>query len=150
MNTNVKLMVVFSKLSHTFLASLGKNLEELGMGGSTYPILAHLNEVNRAKTQKLGEVAVITSGSITHIVSKLCKLGYVLKEQDKGDKRIFWVEITDAGRSAYNKVNDEHIKYLDNLLNDFSENEKHDFTEQIKYFGKTIERKQNEKTEQNK
>lgn len=139
MNTNVKLMIVFSKLSQTFLSSLGKNLEELGMAGSTYPILAHLNEVDRAKTQRLGEVAVITSGSITHIVNKLCKQGYATKEQDTIDKRIFWVKITETGRSAYQKVNNEHIKYLNSLLADFTYDEKIEFIEQIKYFGKTIQ-----------
>lgn len=140
MNTNVKLMVVLSKLNNTFMQKLGKNLEELGMPASTYPILAHLNEVSRAKTQKLGEVALITSGSITYIVNKMCKQGYVTKKQDAEDKRVFWVEITSAGKDEFKKVNNEHIKYLDKLLVDFEEDKKQEFINQMKYFGKTIEK----------
>ena len=65
MTTNVKLMVVLNKFNYVFMNELSKNLEQLGITASAYPMLAHLNEVGRAKTQKLGEVAVITSGTIT-------------------------------------------------------------------------------------
>lgn len=138
MTTNVKLMVVFSKLNYVFMTKLGKNLEDLNMPSSIYLILAHLNIVKREKTQKLGEVAVITSGTITHVVNKLLKHGYVLKKQDKTDKRISWVEITDLGRSDFNKANKEHMKFLDSLLEDFDEEEKIEFIEKIKYFGKKM------------
>lgn len=141
MDTNVKLMVVFGKLSATFMNRLGKNLENLGMQASEYSILAHLNQQGRAKTQKLGQVAIITSGTITHIVNKLLKQGYVIKVQDKNDKRVFWVEITELGRAAFNEVNTKHLKYLNELLADFTEEEKLNFIEQLKYFGKEIENK---------
>lgn len=141
MNTNVKLMVVFSKLTIVFKDRLSKNLETLGMSESAYVILAHLNEVGKAKTQKLGEIAVITSGSITHMVNKLIKQGYVIKVQDESDRRIFWIEITDEGREAFDKINGEHLMYLDDLLSDFSDEEKQSLIDQMKYFGKTIESK---------
>ena len=139
MTTNVKLMVVLSKLNYTFMNRLGKNLENLGMPASTYPILAHLNEVKRAKTQKLGEVALITSGTITHMVNKLVQQGYVVKVQDQRDKRVFWVEITAHGRDVFNQVNGEHLMYLEDLLSEFTKEEKKAFIKQLKYFGKKIE-----------
>lgn len=138
MTTNIKLMVVFSKLSLAFTQRLGKDLEDLGMPYSLYPILAHLSEVKRAKTQKLGQVAVISSGTITHAVNKLLKLGYVKKVQDEKDLRVFWVEITALGQTTFDEVHKEHMKYLDYLLEDFDETEKEAFVEQMKYFGKTI------------
>ncbi len=141
MTTNIKLMVVFGKMANAFQESLGKNLEELGMPYSLYPILAHLNDVDRAKTQKLGEVAVITSGTITHSVNKLMKLGYVEKVQDDLDKRVFWVQITDKGRKEFLEVHRRHMAYLDQVLEGFDETEKLAFIEQIKYFGKGIEKR---------
>lgn len=141
MTTNIKIMVVFSKMAHVFTESLGKNLEELGMPFSLYPILAHLNEVGRAKTQTLGLAAVITSGTITHSVGKLVKLGYVEKIQDEEDKRIFWVQITDKGRKNFQEVHLKHMMYLDQLLEDFEEEDKLALIEVIKTFGKGIEKK---------
>lgn len=141
MITNIKLMVVFGKMTHAFQTSLGKNLEELGMPNSLYPMLAHLNDVGKTKTQKLGEIAVISSGTITHTVNKLIKLGYVKKVQDDEDKRIFWIQITDLGREEFLKVHVKHMEYLDSLLGDFSEEEKQTFIEVIKVFGKGIAEK---------
>ena len=141
METNVKLMTVFGKLSSTFMDILGKNLDELGLAGSSYLILAHLNQVGRAKTQQIGQVAVITSGTITHMVNKLVKKGYVNKIQDHEDKRVFWVEITSQGRSVFNRVDKEHMKFLEHILEDFTEEEKETFIQQLKYFGKKIEKK---------
>lgn len=138
MEANIKLMVVFGKMAHAFQDKLSCNLEELGMPFGIYPILAHLNEVGRAKTQKLGEVAVITSGTITHTVNKMVKLGYVDKVQDEEDRRVFWVQITAHGREDFSRVHEEHIKYLTYLLEDFSEEEIDLMTEQMKKLGKII------------
>jgi MarR family 2-MHQ and catechol resistance regulon transcriptional repressor len=141
MDTDIKLMVVFSKLSYQFMNRLSKDLEKRGMSASTYAILAHLNNVEKSKTQSLGEVAVITRGTITHVVNKLEKSGYVYKSKDVTDKRITWVEITNKGKHAFNQVNQPHIKYLKELLSIFDEQEKQQFINQIKYFGKTLEKR---------
>lgn len=141
MNSNIKLMVVMTKMNYAFLRGLSKNLELLGITTSEYAMLAHLNEVDKAKTQKLGEVSMITSGTITHVINKMIKLSYVVKEQDDEDKRIFWVKITDEGRQVFDKIHKEHMLYLDELLSDFTEDDKKEFTEMVKYFGKHIEEK---------
>jgi MarR family 2-MHQ and catechol resistance regulon transcriptional repressor len=141
METNIKLMVVFSKMAKAFEEKLGNDLEELGMPYSEYPILAHLNEVGRAKTQKLGQVAVITSGTITHTVNKLVKQGYVEKVQDEEDRRVYWVQITDEGRSAFKTVHESHIKYLEYLLEEFTEEEKQIIITSIKKLGKMVAKK---------
>jgi MarR family 2-MHQ and catechol resistance regulon transcriptional repressor len=138
MTTNVKLMVVLSRLNYVFMSRLGKNLEGLKMPTSHYLILAHLNDAGKDKVQKLCEAAVITSGTVTHAVNKLKRHGYVVKKQDEDDRRVFWVEITDKGREAYRQVDEQHMAYLNELLGAFSEREKHDFIRQIKHFGKTI------------
>jgi len=141
MNTNIKLMVVMSKMNRAFLSNLSKNLESHGISSSAYTMLAHLNDVGRSKTQKLGEVSMITSGTITHVINKLIKAGYVFKVQDPSDKRVFWVEITQEGRDYFLSIHDKHMVYLDQLLSDFTETEKTDFIETIKYFGKKIDAK---------
>lgn len=138
-NINIKMLTVLSKLNYTLFSTLGKNLEELGIQPTIYAMLGHLNEVERAKTQKLGEIALITSGTITHTVNKMIKLGYVTKEHDLEDKRVYWVQITEKGRSYFQEVHQAHMAYVSNLLAGIDDDEKQAFTEQIKYFGKTIE-----------
>ncbi len=141
MDIDVKLMVVFSKLSYQFMSRLTKDLESRSMNASTYAILAYLNNARKSKTQKLGEVAVITSGTITHVVNKLEKSGFIIKSKDANDKRITWVEITEKGINAYNEVNQPHLEYLHEILSVFDEKEKEAFIEQIKYFGNTLQKR---------
>jgi MarR family 2-MHQ and catechol resistance regulon transcriptional repressor len=141
MTTNVKLMVVLSKLANSFHDPLTRNLESLGISSSIYLSLAHLNSVEKAKTQRLGEVALISSGTITHTVNKMVKEELIEKIQDTEDKRVYWVKITDKGRALFENVHIEHMKYLDQLLSDFSEEEKLEFIEQVKYFGIHIAQK---------
>lgn len=139
MDINIKLMTVMTRFSNTLLKRLGDDLESNGMLTSVYAMLSHLYVVKRAKTQKLGDVAVITSGTTTHIVKKMIQMGYVIKVQDEADKRVFWVEITDQGREAFLEVHTKHMKYLDTLLSPFSDEEKKAFIEMVKHFGLTIE-----------
>lgn len=141
MNNNIKMMVVITKMNQSFLKKLNKNLDSLGITASAYTMLAHLNDVTKSKTQKLGEVSSITSGTITHIINKLIKASYVEKVQDENDKRIFWIKITDLGRAHFIEIHEKHMVYLDDMLSEFSEDEKESFIESVKYFGKTIDNK---------
>jgi MarR family transcriptional regulator, 2-MHQ and catechol-resistance regulon repressor len=139
METNIKLLVVLQKLNSAFLNQVGKNINDLGLTLSEFQILAHLNEKEQERTQKLGEIAFITSGTITYTVNKLVRQSFVEKFQDDADKRVFWVRLTDAGKTRYAKFFKEHKVYLDHLLGQFTEQKKQDFIDQIKYFGKKIE-----------
>ena len=100
MDLNTKLMVAHTRLAHTFMITLGKNLEELGLSVSHYSILDHLDHVGMAKTQALCRVALLTSGSVTHAVNQLVEKGYVHKVPCVEDKRVTWVELTQAGKAA--------------------------------------------------
>lgn len=139
MDTNIKIMVVLQKLSMAFNNQLGQNINDLGLTTSEFTIMAHLNAVDREKTQRLGEVAFITSGTITYTVTKLVEKGYVRKQQDEEDKRVYWVELTEKGAAFYTSVFTAHKKFLDAIFGQFSEDEKLAFIEQMKYFGKKIE-----------
>ena len=84
-----------------FLNEVGKNINDLGLTISEFMILAHLDAKQQERTQKLGEIAHITSGTITHAVNKLIKQGCVEKFQDEEDRRVFWVKLTAAGRARH-------------------------------------------------
>ena len=106
-----------------------------------FPILAHLNKVESCQINELSSVGFITSGTVTYIVGKLEKKGYVVKYKSETDKRSNFVKITDLGYEKYNQVYIEHMKYVDTLMEDFSNEEKEVFINLIKHFGKTIENK---------
>lgn len=142
MNLNTKLMAVFTKVNSIFIERLGKRLEMLGMKMSAYTILSHLNTHKKEKTQTLGKVASITSGTITHVVSKMIEKGLVKKNQDKNDKRVYWVEITDFGREIFKSINEEYMIHLNELLCNLDETDKKAFIKQLEHFGEVINEKE--------
>ena len=79
MDTNIRLMVTLQKLTWSMMDSLGKNIKSLGFTISEFEILSHLNAKGKTKTQELGRVAKITSGTITHTVNKLIEKEFVVK-----------------------------------------------------------------------
>lgn len=141
METNVRLMVTLQKLYITLAKSTGQNLKELGLTGTEFLVLAHLNRNGKEKVQKLAETAMITSGTITYTIKKLERANMIAREQDLEDKRIFWVELTSKGQELYENIFNEHMDYMECLLGEFSESEKNEFIEMIKYFGKGISEK---------
>jgi MarR family 2-MHQ and catechol resistance regulon transcriptional repressor len=142
MDINIKLMTIFSRFSYTLIEKLNKDLAYRGMTMTTYTMLAYLNQVTETKTQKLGEVALITSGTITHVVNQMIQNGFVIKVKDECDQRVNLVRITDLGRNEFNKVHEPHIKYLELLLSDITIEEKQAFMNQLKYIGNKIKNKE--------
>ncbi len=139
MNINMKLLVVLHKFNLTIIKKAQANLADLGIGLTEFAILSHLKEKGRSKVQRLGEIASITSGSITYTVNKLVKGQLVVKEQDEEDKRVFWVSLTDQGHRQMDHLLKEHGAFLDQLFSVLEEGEKQDLIDQMKSIGKRIE-----------
>lgn len=138
MVTNIRLMVSLQKLNTTLNEKLNRNMRQYGLNMTEFIILAHLNIKEVEQIQKLGNVAYITSGTITYTVNKLIKKGYVIKKQDFKDKRVFLVSLTKQGEKVYKKVFGKYIMYLNNILEGFTEETKQMFINQIQYFNKQI------------
>ena len=138
MNINVKIILELRRLMGILMNRLGEKLDELDLPGSSYPILTYLNSAGRVKTQELGSAVSLTSGSITHMVNRLIKQGYIQKHQDQKDKRIFWLELTEEGKKVHDKVNEEIIGPL---FESFTNEEKKAFIEELVYFKNKLCRK---------
>jgi len=138
MVTNIRLMVSLQKLNATLNEKLNKNIRQYDLNMTEFIILAHLNIKETEQIQKLGDIAYITSGTITYNVNKLIKKEYVIKKQDFKDKRVFLVSLTKQGEKVYKKVFEKYIMYLDNILDGFTKETKQMFINQIQYFNKQI------------
>jgi len=96
-----------------------KALEHLSNGKLTLKEIHLLEAVFKA--QKFGNNSFsnianslrITLGTLTESYKKLEKKGYLSKEQDKKDKRIFYIVPTPIAQM----INDEHTKWHKSLIN---------------------------------
>ncbi|MEI8199393.1 MAG: MarR family transcriptional regulator [Eubacteriales bacterium] len=138
MDINIEFMRELHKTSHIVLDTITKNLFELGFTFSEFLILLHLEKTEKEAVQKLGDIALITSGTITFVINKLIKKGLVKKLQNPDDKRIFWISITDLGRKKFEDLFKSHMEYLETVLSSLSTQEKSEFIEKIRWLNSRL------------
>ncbi len=135
---NTQIMIALHKLNITINKTVGNDLKRYNLNSSEFGILAHLYVKGRSKTQSIGEIVFITSGAITYFTNKFVKKGLITRSQDKHDKRIYWLELTEKGKEFYQEVLKKHTEYLNNLFSRFNEIEKETLYTHLRYFNKEL------------
>jgi DNA-binding MarR family transcriptional regulator len=73
----------------------------------------------------------LEKGSFTPVAAKLIKLGYIQKNQDESDKRVYNLELTDLGLEVAEDFKEKHLTYINQLVTQFSEDERQEYFEAI-------------------
>ncbi|MCT4597023.1 MAG: MarR family transcriptional regulator [Vallitalea sp.] len=125
-----------SKTKKRMTKFLEKKLNEYDLGDlipSHGNILTVLYENNNKLTMKeIANKVGKDKSTITSLINKLIKLGYVTKETNPKDKRVSFIILTDKGKSIeskYNKICDEVSL---TAYNGFSDEEKEVFLKLLK------------------
>lgn len=79
-------------------------LEALNLTYPQYVTMLLFWELEEIEYKKLGEILQMSTGTLTPIIQRLTKLGYVTKIKDPNDDRKVIVQITDLGKSVKAKA----------------------------------------------
>lgn len=96
-----------SQLSALVLASVRYRhtlAAELGVGENELTALGHLRPVGQLTPREIAELLGLTSGSITGLVDRLEKSGFITRAPHPTDRRSLLVVMTPAGRHAIDWV----------------------------------------------
>ena len=126
---NDKYIVYFiSKTKKKMLNFIEKKLKEKGLNDlvpSYGNILTALYDNDGKLTMKeIGELIGKDKSTVTALVNKLSKLGYVKKEKCKKDKRVIYVKTTEKSIEIEEKSNDISKEVYLKAYKDFSVEEK--------------------------
>lgn len=86
-------------------------------------VLRNIGEVENKKIYELVEDMEIDRGLIASVTKKLILSGYVKKERDQDDKRVYILKLTSLGREMHEKTLCIQEKLLDFVLSDMTLNE---------------------------
>jgi DNA-binding MarR family transcriptional regulator len=75
----------------------------------------------------LQDILDIQSGSMSEMISKLEKKGFVLRKRDNQDKRKVLIHLTDLGKEDVLKYREHRQNHLIEVFNILDDNEKDDF-----------------------
>ena len=93
------------------------SIQRLGFDSiSDFAVLEVLFTQGKQPVNAIGKKVMLTSGSITTAIDRLQRKAWVERSQDSHDRRIFWVELTEAGRKRIESSLDEHLSDLHEIF----------------------------------
>jgi DNA-binding MarR family transcriptional regulator len=95
----------------------------LGLTLSDCSTLMVLGQFAPLNARRLSELMGINPGTISVYVQRLVEQGLVQKEQDQGDRRNWWLTLTEAGQIAYEGIVAGAVAYTRDFLSALDENE---------------------------
>lgn len=78
--------------------------------------------------KKLAEKLAVTTGTVTATVDRLEKGGYAKRALVEGDRRAYMIELTPAGKKAFEEHHKHHLLLTQELMLQLDKEEIHMFT----------------------
>lgn len=91
-----------------------------------YKCLFLLEEAGTLPQKKLGQILEIRSTSLSELLAKLEKKGYIQRTPSPQDKRAYFITVTPAGKEEVNRVRSIRLKEHHELTEPLTETEKSD------------------------
>jgi DNA-binding MarR family transcriptional regulator len=123
-------MAVFGRIHRVFLryqVHVTDVFSRYGINAASFDILAALRRHGapyRLTAGALADTSLITSGGVSLRVDRLETAGLVTRERDEEDKRVVYVQLTEAGLELIEKVAATHFANEENLLVGLTQSER--------------------------
>ena len=134
----LKLFIVLSRATKVISEESNKIIEQFGLNPTEFGVLELLHHRGRKPIQKIGQKILLRSGSMTYVVNRLEEKGYLQRIFCEEDKRITYIEITDAGVSLVEEIFPDHVKKIESLMSGLSKEEQEQTIELVKKLGLSV------------
>lgn len=109
---DLRLFRIWLKASKAIFDNVRKDIENHGISHEHFMILELLYSKGPQPIQKISETFSIPSGSITYVVDKLEKKGYVKREPSATDRRGSNVTLTEIGQTLFDDIFPKHADMI--------------------------------------
>ncbi|GEK31414.1 MarR family transcriptional regulator [Kurthia zopfii] len=135
---SLKLYIVLSRAHKAINEVTNQFFQENKVNPTEFAVLELLYHKGRQPLQKIGSKILLASGSITYVVDKLEKRGYITRTACPSDRRITYAEISDEGSAFMAELFPRHEKELHELTNGLTPDEKDEAIELLKKLGLSV------------
>ncbi len=138
----------FSRRLESMIPALirtGRNLEvrRLSRYSLTLPqffALAVLESNGSCMMKELGEELGLSLGTVTGIIDRLIREGFVERYSDERDRRVVRVRLSSKGKEVMEKIHEERRRALEERMREFSEEELSQLLETVVRIGTLFSR----------
>lgn len=126
MNTKKSMAVYISmsRVINTLRRENNKLILKHNLTLGQFAVMEALYSKGRLSTGEVMEKILSTSGNIPVIVKNLEKDGFITRKQDESDKRRFILDLTDKGKNLMDEIVPENLKFMDELISLWDDDEK--------------------------
>ncbi|GAB3806090.1 MarR family winged helix-turn-helix transcriptional regulator [Virgibacillus kimchii] len=135
-NLSLKIFVVLMKSTKTLEEIIKKDISSHGMKSSDFMVLEALYHKGSQTVREISNAVLINTGSITYVIDKLEKKGYVKRRHCKDDRRVVYIDITEDGTKLMDEIFPKHQQVIEELFADVSEEDKQTVIDVLKKVGK--------------
>lgn len=132
---SLKLFVVLSKAYRSIAAQVEADIRKKGLNPTEFGVLELLFHQGDQPLQKIGDKILLASGSITYVVDKLEKKGYLARIPCEEDRRITFASITEKGRELLEGIFPDHWQQIERITAGLSAGEKEEAIVLLKKLG---------------
>lgn len=135
---SLKLFIVLSRAHKAITETTNQFFQKQGLNPTEFAVLELLFHKGRQPLQQIGNKILLASGSITYVIDKLEKRGYLSRVSCPSDRRVTYAEISDKGSQFMEELFPQHEQHLHELLSALSVDEKDTAIELLKKLGLSI------------
>ncbi|MEK9197585.1 MarR family winged helix-turn-helix transcriptional regulator [Ureibacillus sp. 179-F W5.1 NHS] len=135
---SLKLYIVLSRANKAINEVTNQFFQQHGLNPTEFAVLELLYHKGRQPLQQIGNKILLASGSITYVIDKLEKRGYLQRVSCPSDRRVTFADITEAGSEFMQQLFPEHEQNLHELLSVLTPEEKDTAIELLKKLGLSI------------
>lgn len=121
---DLKLIIAMARSYNTLFSKIEKNIQEYGLTISEFGVLELLFHKGEQPIQKIADKILVTSGTITYVIDKLQKKGFVVRKKCDKDRRVFYVSLTTEGTTLISDVFPKHEAFIKYMLKGIEEERK--------------------------
>ncbi len=132
---DLRLFRIWMKASKVLFDNVRKDIDRYEINPEHFMILELLYSKGPHPVQKISETLSIPSGSITYVVDKLEKKGFVERQPSPTDRRASNVVLTEKGKALFDEIFPQHVETISNNLSFVSNEEKEQLIDLLKKIG---------------
>lgn len=135
---SLKLFIVLSRAHKAITEQTNQFFQANGINPTEFAVLELLYHKGKQPLQKIGGKILLASGSITYVIDKLEKRGFISRVNCPTDRRVTYAEISPEGKEFMSQIFPEHEKNLHELTNVLTSEEKDQAIDLMKKLGLSI------------
>ncbi|SFF47873.1 MarR family transcriptional regulator, 2-MHQ and catechol-resistance regulon repressor [Paenibacillus algorifonticola] len=132
---DLRLFRVWSKASMAVFGNVKKDIASHGIEPEQFIILELLYSKGPQPITKISETFSIPTGSITYVVDKLEKKGYVKRHPSPTDRRASNAALTESGTQLFNEIFPKHAEMISRSMSFIDDSEKELLIQLLKKIG---------------